>query len=137
MKRTHTFPAHLDQLTAISTLIKNAALTLPAADPDMFAYEIELAVHEACVNIIEHTNSDTITVETLTEATSIQITLIDQGVAFDPAVVPVPDLSIPQEGGYGLFLIHQLMDSTTYHTRDGKNYLILQKSIVQELCNGN
>ena len=48
------FPAQLDQLAAIGEMVKDAANTLPAADPTMFAYEVELAVHEAVVNIIEH-----------------------------------------------------------------------------------
>lgn len=55
------------------------------------------------------------------------IELCDTGAPFDPTAVPQPDLDAVQEHGYGLFLVHQLMDEVTYHSHPHGNRWRLAK----------
>ncbi|MCB0062314.1 MAG: ATP-binding protein [Caldilineaceae bacterium] len=84
-------------------------------------YNLQLAVHEVCNNIIEHAYGHeqgqiqiVVTIEW--EEQRFLIDLYDTGTAFDPTSVADPDLSKPQVKGYGLFLARQLLDDLRYET---------------------
>ncbi len=95
---------------------------------DSEAYKVQLAVDEACTNIIEHAyggenpDEEIVCDCTATEA-SIKIKLHDHGRAFDPEKVPAPDvrsgLSKRLPGGLGLFFIRQLMDDVVFRFDPG------------------
>lgn len=61
-----------------------------------------------------------------------QVTLIDEGEAFDPREVPAPVLDhaasegLP-EGGMGVYIMREAMDEVDYRRSEGKNYLRLRK----------
>lgn len=38
----------------------------------------------------------------------------DDGLPFDFSGVPSPDLAAPKEGGYGLWIVRQVMDDLSY-----------------------
>lgn len=86
-------------------------------------YAIELAVDEACSNIIEHSYGGEglgdIICRTIIHEEGLEVILIDQGIPFDPAKVPEPNLSRPLKRvnprGVGLFLIKKLVDQLEYH----------------------
>ena len=72
--------------------------------------------------------------ELLKETRGIQITIIDDGVPFDPLKAKEPDTTAAiQErkiGGLGIFLVKTIMDSMHYErTADGYNVLTLTKQI--------
>ncbi|MBK6325819.1 MAG: ATP-binding protein [Chloroflexi bacterium] len=97
-------------------------------------YNIELAVHEACTNIVEHAYagiSGRIDIAfTLDESLrQFIIELNDRGQSFSLSDVVAPDLSQPQTSGYGLFLVNQLMDEVTYFPQQGNNRWRLVKNI--------
>jgi len=97
-------------------------------------YNIELAVHEACTNIVEHAYagiSGRIDIAfTLDESLrQFIIELNDRGQSFSLSDVVAPDLSQPQTSGYGLFLVNQLMDEVTYFPQPGNNRWRLVKNI--------
>src|SRR5580704_9850910 len=84
--------------------------------------KLELAVDEACANVIEHAyGSDTtreVTVKAILDPDAVQIRVIDNGRGFDPSTVePVdPDTLIRQRrsGGLGMRLIRSVMDEVHY-----------------------
>jgi serine/threonine-protein kinase RsbW len=99
-------------------------------------YNMELAVHEICSNIVEHayegqSGGRIHAVISLSGSTSreLQIELSDAGQAFDPATVTPIDLDLPHEGGYGLFLAQALMDDVHYERRSGRNVWRLNKRL--------
>lgn len=84
-------------------------------------YNVQLAVHELCNNIIEHAYGDELgqikLVVTLDwDHAHFIIDLYDDGAPFDPAAVSDPDLCKPQVKGYGLFLARQLLDELHYES---------------------
>lgn len=86
------------------------------------AYQIELAVDEACTNIVEHAygGKEKGDIECTCQVTDkgLKIVLRDTGIPFDPTAVPEPDLSTPLEdldpGGAGLFLMRKMMDEVHF-----------------------
>lgn len=81
---------------------------------------LKLAVTEACTNVIRHAHkyddskSFDIEMQGCNQAFIIEILYNDPG--FDPTKIPVRDLSEVREGGYGVFLMHSIMDYVNYIT---------------------
>lgn len=108
---------------------------------DMIA-TIELASEEALVNIIKHgykglATADgeiQISCQEIQAPKALEITIKDQGVAFNPltGAPPIPE-GIPVDqmpiGGYGVFLIRKIMDQVAYKREGGSNVLTLTKEI--------
>ncbi|MBD3306984.1 ATP-binding protein [candidate division KSB3 bacterium] len=98
---------------------------------------IELAVDEACTNVIEHgydpeATDKSITIRMEIDASKLVLTIIDQGKSFDPRLVQSPDLNhlidMKRDGGLGINLIKRTMDTIDYRTTsDGYNELVLTK----------
>ncbi|MEG1576066.1 MAG: ATP-binding protein [Clostridium sp.] len=61
------------------------------------------------------------------------VTLIDEGIAYNPLEQPEPDIELPLEkrsiGGLGIYMTKHLIDELEYHRRDGKNILILKNKV--------
>lgn len=98
--------------------------------------KLELAVDEACANVIEHAyGSDTtreVTVKATIDPNAVQIRIVDTGRGFDPTNVAETDLeSLIQQrksGGLGMRLIKSLMDEVHYEIVPGqKNELAMTK----------
>ena len=85
-------------------------------------YALQMAVDEACSNIIEHGYGGEgkgvidLTFEVID--VGVQVIIQDQGKAFDPGSVPEPNINAPieerDEGGLGLFLMGKLMDEVKF-----------------------
>jgi anti-anti-sigma factor len=86
------------------------------------AFDIQMAVDEACTNIIEHgyqgDESGIIEINYSYTDDECCITLRDFGAHFDPDAVPQPDIHAPLEerpiGGLGLYFMRELMDSVEF-----------------------
>ena len=94
--------------------------------------EIELALTEAMANVIEHgyegDETQKIEVGVAVEGDRLRISVRDWGRQADPAAFEQRDLDDPGEGGYGVFLMEQLMDDVTREPQpDGGTLLILTK----------
>lgn len=81
---------------------------------------IELALAEALTNVIQHAYqgdaNQEIRLVLRIDDEKLTLTIRDFGRKFDPRAYTPPDLETPSEGGYGVYLIHQLMDEVTYDT---------------------
>ena len=101
--------------------------------------EINLALEEAVVNVMEYaypsgTKGD-VTIEAVSSDVWLKVTIIDSGASCDPTVQADADISLSLEerpiGGLGIHLVRQLMDSSNYERIDGLNVLTLSKKIHQ------
>lgn len=127
------FPARLESLEAINAFVTAAAET--AGLDDRAIYAVQMAVEEACSNIIEHAYGDVqegdIECACVADAVGLTITLCDYGQEFDPSQVPEPDLQCRLEdrpvGGLGLYLIYQMMDEVRFECRPDCNLLTMVK----------
>jgi serine/threonine-protein kinase RsbW len=105
------------------TTIGNQAGLLPAG-----VAQLELAVDEACANVMEHAYGRDMTKEVTLRATIdgdiLEIDVIDTGKSFDPSAVPQMELekliSNRKSGGLGMRLMNALMDEVHYEMIPGK-----------------
>ena len=96
------------------------------SDPQQTIYNIQLAVHEGCTNIVDHAYVDEdgrITVNLMLgwSPPHIIVELHDNGRSFDPSSIAEPNFDEPQVRGYGLFLMRQIMDEVEYDAQPGHN----------------
>lgn len=81
---------------------------------------VELALTEALANVVKHAyggdEDQEIRLCLVIDDEKLSLTIRDFGRRFDPASYSPPDLNVPAEGGYGVYLMHQLMDEVTYDT---------------------
>ena len=100
-------------------------------------YAIELALDEACANIIDHAyhgeGKGSIDIDLSTEDSLFVIKVEDRGQAFDPKSIPAPDLTSPldirNERGLGVYTMRKLMDRVDFSRCKGKNCLLLAKHL--------
>jgi serine/threonine-protein kinase RsbW len=123
-KRTLTVPARFDQLARISDFVTQAARDAGFGEDDVF--HIQMAVDEACANIVEHAYGPESAGDiglTCSDETGgeLRIEIRDHGRPFNPDGVPVPkigqgktDLDELQIGGLGLYFMRKLMDEVTF-----------------------
>ncbi len=140
-RRTVVFPARCDQLIAICTFVTSAARS---AGLDSRAVDsVEIAVEEACANIIKHAYGGEglgdIECTRVVEDSGLTVILRDYGRPFDPGNMPKPDLAASLEereiGGWGLYFIRQLMDQVRFEfTPDLGNVLTLVKRKTGQGC---
>ena len=102
------------------------------SDKAAVTYSIELAVHEICTNIVEHaykgrTARIQVAMHLHEKLRRLVIELIDSGQPFDWSAVAEPDLDVPQEGNYGLFLVRNLVDELDYRREKDENFWRLVK----------
>ena len=113
-------PAKLEALIQLEGQVQAVMSDLPRTTKnETEQYNFSLALHELCANIIEHAYhgySGDIQVELSLqyEPHMIQALIFDSGDSFDKLTVSAPNLEEPQERGYGLFLIEQLVDEIKY-----------------------
>jgi len=105
------------------------------SDQDTITYNVQLAVQEACTNIVDHAYEGQpggrIKLNVSVDKTPhrLIVDLYDTGAAFDPSQVPAPNLNDAQVEGYGLFLMRTLMDELTYEHEVDLNHWRLVKNL--------
>jgi serine/threonine-protein kinase RsbW len=106
--------------------------------PEEEVANIVLAVDEACTNIIKHAYQSApdrpIEVKVSRSGDAFEITILDEGRAFDPEHLHAPDLkdhlSHFRRGGLGVYLMKKLMDQVEYRFQPGaKNEVRLVKHL--------
>lgn len=131
---TVRFPGRFDSLPKIGAFVEQAARA--AGLDDKAIYAVELAVDEACSNIIDHAygGEGIGEVECSVRVSQGQLTVVleDHGRPFDPKNIPAPELKVPIEKlkprGVGFFLMRKMMDEIHYeYTSDGGNRLTMTK----------
>lgn len=101
--------------------------------------EVRMAVVEACINAFEHSHSDDHKVHLLfevlgqAEPKTLRITVRDYGVGFDPDAIEVPTiekkLKAARKRGWGLKIIHGLMDHVEIQSGLQGTTLVMSKSV--------
>lgn len=136
ISHTRTFPGQFDSLAAIGEFVTRAA---EAAGLDVCAVNaVQLAVDEACSNIIQHAyggeGQGDIECTCRINNAGLTIILRDHGCPFDPSRVPepnpCPDLDDDEctGGGVGLYFMRQLMDELHFEFTPGsENVLTMVK----------
>lgn len=108
-------------------------ITHRLAIPRDIAFRLDLCLHEAVHNVIQHAHRERrphpIDVCLLLESDALRLEIEDEGAPFDPLnvtpITPASDLTEAKAGGWGISLIRQFSDQCQYDRRECKNRLIL------------
>jgi serine/threonine-protein kinase RsbW len=131
---TQSFPGKYNSLERIGLFVRQIAEEAGLEGFDIFA--VEMAVDEACSNIIEHAyegeGKGEIRCTCAVQVDKLTIVLQDQGKSFDPSIVPKPNLSKNlderEAHGLGLYFIHQWMDEVYFTSTGLENTLTMVKN---------
>lgn len=128
-----TFAGYYSNLEQICNFVVAAAQD--AGLDDSAVYGVQLAVDEACTNIIEHgyggegKGEIECTCEVLSNG--LKVVLKDHAEPFDPLDVPDPRRNLPLEEirprGLGLFLMRKMMDDVDFRFSPKGNTLTMVK----------
>ncbi len=130
-------PSQAGNLSIIRGLVTKVAAQV-GLDADE-ASKIELAVDEACTNVIKHAygNSQGQMLDILikVEKNKLVIIVSDKGKGFNPSRVKTPDLSesirAGKKGGLGICLMKTLMDKVDFEIKPGlKNQVRMIKYLT-------
>ncbi|HEX9013657.1 MAG TPA: ATP-binding protein [Anaerolineaceae bacterium] len=134
MAQTAVFAGCYASLAEISAFISKAARQAGLDSQNIYA--AQLAVDEACTNIINHAyggeDRGEITCSVNPAPGQLTIILEDNGHPFKPGKIRGPNRRAPlsrrKQGGLGLFFIYSTMDEVRYETSAGHgNRLTLVK----------
>jgi hypothetical protein len=103
--------------------------------PPAIDYLANLAIEELVTNCIKYGYDDggehQVQITLNLADNQMQLTVTDDGHAFNPLDLPPPDTNLPVEerpiGGLGIHLLRQMSDRMEYVRIDGKNQLTLWK----------
>jgi serine/threonine-protein kinase RsbW len=100
-------------------------------------FNVNLAVDEILTNIISYAYPDggshDIVVRLSLTTRELIVEVEDDGQAFNPLELGIPDLDKPLEqrpiGGLGIHLVRKVMDRLEYRRQAGKNVLLMAKTV--------
>lgn len=107
---------------AVGPWLRRQLKLLPADEATSVGARLELAVHEICMNVVDHAGlppGSSMELSAKVDDRCVEIRLLDRGQPFVPGDVRRPNPGVPQIRGWGLHLAHRLLDSVSYR-RDGK-----------------
>jgi len=129
---TLTIPATFQALEKITDFMMPLTSHL---NPDTQS-EIVLAVHELCMNIVQHAyagDSGVIELQAKCDRQRLEVAIRDHGrnayVALDE--ITPPNIHDYPESGWGIYIVHQVMDSVQYQRSGGQNQWYLVKNLVE------
>lgn len=131
-------PSRTDNLELIRMFVAVVAKKVGFQDEDI--NKIELAVDEACTNVIEHAykgkQDENIDVAIQIDYQKFTIIVTDKGRRFTPADIEIPDmeeyLAELRVGGLGIYLMKTLMDEVHYQSDpDGRNRVRMVKHFIK------
>lgn len=126
-------PARYDRIKQACSFVVDAAES--AGLDESAVFHCQIAVDEACTNIIEHgykgEDRGEIEVACHVDPGVLRIELVDRAPPFDVTRVPEPQLNLPIEettiGGLGIYFMKKMMDEVSFEHRNGVNRLVLVK----------
>jgi len=135
-KHQITRAAEFESLSVLRDFVKEACQQYEEISEDT-VYDLQLAVDEACTNVITHgyagMNPGSIILMLELFSEKVVVTITDFGHPFEPSEPPAPDMEAKIEdrpiGGLGLYFIYQTMDKILYETNEDGNHLVFIKKV--------
>jgi anti-sigma regulatory factor (Ser/Thr protein kinase) len=130
-----TLPAKLENLETLIEFVIKEAQAMGFDKKKIF--QLRLATEEALVNIINYAYPDKTGAIELAlvrkDKDSLVIQITDWGFEYNPLLRPDPNKCLPLEerkiGGWGVYLIKQIMDEVTYKRENEQNILTMVKKL--------
>ncbi|WP_136806801.1 ATP-binding protein [Desulfosediminicola flagellatus] len=133
---TLTIESDLENVSLVGISIN--ALAQHFGMSESCADDVEICVVEGINNVIEHAYihdpGKTVAIIVESNSTNLYIKIKDSGISMGKLTEPEIDVDLENintlpEGGFGLYIIHNLMDSVQYGSVDGTNTLSMTKRI--------
>ncbi|MBN1681362.1 MAG: ATP-binding protein [Anaerolineae bacterium] len=134
MRKTLTIAARFEELAKITPVIES----MITAELSQVRDQVVLAVHELCVNVVQHGYAGVeglIALEAERQGRTLTVSITDGAPnAYSPPdeIVPPDPMMLP-ESGWGIYILHQVMDQVHYQRLPSGNQWILVKEIGEEL----
>jgi serine/threonine-protein kinase RsbW len=122
------------QLPVLTRFLKEfwSAAGLPPAESAKF----ELALEEVFMNVVMHGSpapGTQVEVSVILRDGGLTLMVENDGPAFDPLLLPAPDVAASLEerkvGGLGVYLVRQMMDAVCYQRVAARNQLRMTKRL--------
>ncbi|MEM6645050.1 MAG: ATP-binding protein [Bacteroidota bacterium] len=131
-----TIPSSTTYLGDVRSFIEKYARRADLPEPQV--EQVKIAVDEACTNVIEHAYKNEeghqIDLAIIIEPERLIVRIRDSGVAFQRSEYEEPDLvsfvKRRKSGGFGVHIMHRLMDEVEYNTVGNFNECCLIKKRV-------
>ncbi|WP_456398509.1 ATP-binding protein [Mesoaciditoga sp.] len=131
-KAVIVLPASVKVVKATRCVLRNLLISNDVNNESLL-YDLELVLSEALVNVIEHTynfdSSKLISCTFKIDDGFLEMRIRDFGPKVELEKLKPRSLSQPREGGLGLYLIRNLVDSWEYEDVCNGNSLILRRKI--------
>jgi anti-sigma regulatory factor (Ser/Thr protein kinase) len=134
-----TVTSELNKLEGIARFVCEATSAMGMDDDTIYA--VQLAVDEACTNVMDYAYKgrpgEPVTIECSEQNGRCVVVIRDRGRPFDPGGVAAPNLKAPiskrKIGGLGIYLMRKLMDDVrfSYDPQTG-NELTLVKTFKRQ-----
>ena len=134
-----TLPAKIEKIEEatgfLDAILEEAGCSMRAQ------IQLDIALDEMMSNVARYAYASgegdiTIAVDILDDRAHVVLTLMDNGVPYDPLKKDDPDITLSAEerkiGGLGIFIVKQSMDSMTYAYENGQNAITMVKRIKEE-----
>ena len=130
---TLTIPSSTQHLETVREFVGDHARAAGFSDESV--EQLKIAVDEACTNVIEHAYggeaAHQIGVSVIVQADRFTIRIQDEGKAFDPRTYKEPNIfeyaKRRKAGGFGVHIMHRLMDHVEYRKRGAVNECCMTK----------
>ena len=130
------FKNQLSEIARLGQVVKTFVAL--HALPSKLAFELNVALEEILTNVISYGYADSgehdIVLRLSCTGEEVTTEVEDDGRPFNPLAAPPPDISKPLEerpvGGLGIHLVRKFMDSVEYRRQQGKNLLVMTKSVL-------
>lgn len=133
MRLTFTLCLPRDEVTVpIVRHLSRDALTELGVENDCIA-DIEVAVTEACTNVLKHALGNHEDYEVMFEISEdrCSISVVDAGDEFDPDSLPLESADLHAESGRGVYLMRALVDELKFSARPEAGTIVhLEKNLV-------
>lgn len=131
---TKVFPANDEALQEALAFVEEELDNMNCSMKDVM--RITVCVEEMFVNVAHYAyggKEGTVEMTFDNEGRKMSITLVDDGVEFDPLAKDDPDITLTAEkrgiGGLGIFMVKKSMDEVIYERKNNKNYFTMKKEI--------
>ena len=131
-----TLPSRADYLGAVRSVVRGfLEECMDARLSEEEINGIQMALQEACINVVRHAHKKDATLPLVVTVSApagrfvLEIEDFGQGLPPPGKEPPDPDPANPREGGYGIFIMRQVMTEVRSEFRAGKHVLILSKDL--------
>ena len=129
-----TIPAEHSRLSELFDFI--GAAMRETGIPETDQNKINIAAEEIFVNIASYAYPDgmgEVAVDLSADPRRFTLEFRDGGIPYDPLAKEGPDTTLPaaerEIGGLGILMVKNLMDHVEYRYEDGKNVLLIRKTL--------